>query len=151
MTTFAQTEQIAPPATPPKEQIDAPVAAPPMQETEELFKVVEEQPTFAGCEDIEDRAERRKCAETKMLKFIYENIKYPDEAKKAKIQGTVYVQYVIEKDGRVTNGKVIRDIGGGCGEESLRMVSIMPNWNPGRQRGKPVRVQFNLPIKFKLE
>lgn len=72
----------------------------------------------------------------------------PEVALKNKIEGRVYVTFTVETDGSITNIKVLRDIGGGCGQEAVRVVSIMPKWKPGTQRGKPVRVQFNLPIVF---
>lgn len=80
--------------------------------------------------------------------FIQRNIRYPEVALKNKIEGRVYVTFTVETDGSITNIKVLRDIGGGCGQEAVRVVSIMPKWKPGTQRGKPVRVQFNLPIVF---
>ena len=63
----------------------------------------------------------------------------------------MYVTFVIEKDGSIANAKVLRDIGGGCGQEALRVVKSMPKWKPGRQHGNAVRVQFNLPISFNLK
>ncbi len=66
------------------------------------------------------------------------------------IQGTVYVTFVIETDGAVSHVKVLRGIGGGCDEEAVRVVTLMPDWKPGYQDGEPVRVQFNLPIRFIL-
>ena len=86
-----------------------------------------------------------------MYKYLAENIKYPEQAKSEGIQGRVFVGFVIEADGSVTNAQVLRGIGGGCDEEALRVVEAMPNWTPGKQQGKPVRVQFNLPIIFKLQ
>jgi TonB family protein len=86
-----------------------------------------------------------------LFAYISENIKYPEKAKKEKIQGRVFVSFVVEKSGKVTNVSILRGIGGGCDEESLRVVSEMPIWKPGLQDGKPVRVQFNLPIKFALD
>ncbi len=62
----------------------------------------------------------------------------------------VYVTFVVEKDGSISNPKLLRDIGFGCGAEAIRVVKAMPKWNPGKQRGKPVRVQFNLPVSFSL-
>lgn len=62
----------------------------------------------------------------------------------------MYVTFVVEKDGSITNPRIIRDIGGGCGDEVLRVVNAMPKWKPGKNRGKSVRVQFNLPVSFKL-
>lgn len=106
------------------------------QETE-IFTVVEEEPSFPGGE-----AARKK--------FLSENIKYPPMAKEAGIQGRVFVTFVVEKDGSITDVKVLRGIGGGCDEEAVRVVKLMPKWQPGKQRNKAVRVQFNMPIDFKL-
>jgi protein TonB len=85
-----------------------------------------------------------------MTKYLVESIKYPKTAREKGINGTVYVTYVVEKDGAVSNVKILRGIGGGCDEEAIRVVREMPNWIPGKNKGKPVRVQFNLPIKFAL-
>lgn len=71
-------------------------------------------------------------------------------ARESGIQGTVYVTFVVERNGNVTDVRVLRGIGGGCDEEAVRVIKAMPKWNPGKQRGKPVRVQFNMPIKFTL-
>jgi len=87
-----------------------------------------------------------------MIKYLVSNIKYPEEAKKNGITGTVFVQYIVEKDGTVSNAKVLQGIGSGCDEEALRVVKAMPKWIPGKDdNNKTVRVQFNLPIKFSLE
>jgi len=82
--------------------------------------------------------------------FIAENIRYPEEARQLDIQGNVYVNFVVEADGSISNVTVARGIGGGCDEEAVRVVKLMPKWKPGKQQGMPVRVQFNLPIKFTL-
>ena len=105
---------------------------------------------FPGCED-KPKSDRKTCAEKKLLDFIYSNIKYPAIARENNIQGTVVLSFVVEKDGSITDAKALRDIGGQCGDEALRVVNDMPNWNPGKQRGRAVRVQFNLPVKFQLE
>jgi protein TonB len=82
-------------------------------------------------------------------------VKYPAIARENGIQGRVVVQFVVEKDGKITDANVVRDIGAGCGEEALRVVNSMngmnQRWTPGKQRGKPVRVQFTLPVSFKLQ
>lgn len=108
------------------------VIEPPVQK-EEIFMVVEEQPTLDG-----------------LYEFLSSHIKYPEEAKELGIQGKVFVTFVVEKDGSITEVKVLRGIGGGCDEEAVRVVKSMPKWNPGKQRGTPVRVQFNIPVKFTL-
>ena len=84
------------------------------------------------------------------IEFLKENIKYPLEALNKKIQGSVYVTFVINEDGSLSNIKILKGIGGGCDEEVLRVVKLMPNWKPGKQKGKPVMVQFNMPVKFTL-
>ncbi len=134
---------IAPPPPPPP--------PPPEPKVEEIFRVVEEMPTFPGCENVSDKAERKKCADTKMLQFIYKNIKYPPIARENGVEGMVVIRFVVEKDGSITASEVVRDIGAQCGAEALRIVNQMPRWNPGKQRGRSVRVQFNLPVRFKLE
>lgn len=118
---------------------------------EEIFHLVEEMPRFYGCEEITDKSERKACADKNMLMYVYKNIKYPATARNSNIQGTVVVNFIIEKDGSVSTPKIIRSIGGGCDEEVLRIVNEMPDFIPGKQRGKAVRVNYNLPVKFKLE
>jgi len=103
----------------------------------EIFTVVEESPSFPGGDEAR-------------IRFLTENIKYPQIARESSIQGTVYVTFVVEKNGNVTDVRILRGIGGGCDEEAVRVIKAMPKWNPGKQRGKPVRVQFNMPIKFTL-
>ena len=71
-------------------------------------------------------------------------------AKEKGIQGTVYVTFVVDTDGSITDVRVLRGIGGGCDEEAVRVVQLMPKWKPGYQDGKPVRVQFNMPLRFTL-
>ena len=132
-----------------------PPAPPPpiFQEVEEeiIFGKIEEiPPFFPGC--LEEYASlKQKCSEQKMLEFLYGNLKYPKKARKKKCQGTVYLKFVVEKDGTISNHEIVRDIGCGCGEKALRVIKLMPVWEPATQRGRPVRVQFNMPIKFRLE
>jgi protein TonB len=76
---------------------------------------------------------------------------YPKEAIDAGIEGKVFVEFYIEKDGTVSDAKVLRGIGYGCDEEALRVVGLMPKWFPGKQRGQAVRVRYTLPINFKLQ
>ncbi len=139
-------EEAPPPPPPPP--------PPPEPEVEEIFQVVEEMPRFPGCED-KPEAERKACADKAMLQFIYKNIKYPPIARENGVEGTVVVTFVVEKDGSISGAKVLRDIGAQCGQEGLRVVKMMNSmgkkWAPGKQRGRPVKVQFNLPIKFRLE
>lgn len=107
------------------------------EETQKTFTIVEEQPSFIG-------------GETERLRFLKININYPDNAASNGIQGTVYVQFIIDSKGNITDAKILRGIGGGCDEEALRVINSMPPWHPGKQNGKAVRVLFNMPIVFKL-
>ena len=79
---------------------------------------------------------------------MVKNITYPIEAREAGIEGVVFITFVIEIDGSISNIKVLRGIGGGCDDEAVRVIRLMPKWTPGKQNGKEVRVQFNMPIKF---
>lgn len=105
---------------------------------EEIFTVVENEPEFPGGMEA-------------LYKYLAQNIKYPQLARENGITGKVYVTFVVEKDGTIANPKILRDIGGGCGAEAIRVVKAMPKWSPGKQRGKAVRVQFNLPVNFNLK
>lgn len=104
---------------------------------EEIVIFVEEQPQFPGGEEA-------------LYTYLHDNIKYPQLARDNNITGKVFVQFVVEKDGSISNAKVMRDIGGGCGNEALRVVKSMPKWKPGKQQGRAVRAQFNLPVAFNL-
>jgi len=107
------------------------------EEKEEIFGIVENMPMFRG-------------GERKLMEFIGNNVVYPKEAIDAGIEGRVFVEFYIEKDGTVSNAIVLQGIGYGCDEEALRVIGLMPKWYPGKQRGKAVRVRYTLPIIFKL-
>lgn len=104
----------------------------------EIFKVVEEMPEFPG-------------GAAKLMEYIQKNIKYPMMARESDIQGRVFVNFVVEPDGSISNVTVMRGIGGGCDEEAVRVVNSMPNWKPGKQRGSAVRCAYTVPIIFKLQ
>lgn len=104
-------------------------------------------PVFVGCESDTDPEE---CSKKRLIDLLYNNIKYPQEAKKQRIQGIVYAKYVVKTDGALSNIRVERGIGGGCDEEVLRFINLLPLYTPGYQDGKPVPVQITLPVKFKL-
>jgi TonB family protein len=103
-----------------------------------VYTVVEKMPSFPGGDEAR-------------IKFLIENIKYPEAAMKNNVQGKVYVTFIIRADGSVTDVKVLRGVGGGCDEEAMRVIKLMPKWNPGMEKGKPVDVVFNLPINFTLD
>jgi protein TonB len=104
---------------------------------DQIFIVVESMPEYPG-------------GDAELYKYLADNIRYPELAKEASISGRVFVSFVVEKDGTVTDVKILRGIGGGCDEEAIRLVKGMPKWTPGKQRGKPVRVTYNLSVKFTL-
>jgi periplasmic protein TonB len=107
-------------------------------EVEEVFVIVEDMPEFPG-------------GELALRKWIASNIKYPVIAAENGIQGKVYVQFVVDKDGKVTNARIARGIDASLDQEALRVVNNLPRWKPGMQRGKPVRVSYTVPINFQLQ
>ena len=88
--------------------------------------------------------------ELALMKFVGSNINYPKKARKKNIEGRVIIKFVVEEDGSISNAKILRDIGGGCGKEALRVINSMPDWNPGMQKGKVVPVECFIPVEFSL-
>lgn len=113
------------------------VAEEPKEEVDEIFTVVEETATPKG-------------GMAAFYKFINEKVKYPAQARRMGVEGRVFVQFVIGKDGSLSDVKVIKGIGAGCDEEAIRVVQSSPAWNPGKQRGKAVKQRYTLPVVFKL-
>ena len=105
---------------------------------EEPFDVVEDMPAFPGGMEA-------------MIQFISSNIQYPADAQKQKVDGRVLVNFVVEKDGSITEVKVIKPTFPSLDAEAIRVVKAMPKWKPGYQRGQAVRVQFTMPINFSLK
>ena len=105
--------------------------------SEEIFLIVEEQPSPKG-------------GMKAFYKHVNSTIRYPGQSRRMGIQGKVFVQFVIEKDGAISQVIVVRGISEDCDKEAIRVVSSAPPWNPGKQRGRPVRVKMFLPISFKL-
>lgn len=116
--------------------IQTPVA-PEEEDTEVVFTIVEETASPKG-------------GLAGFYQYVKDNIKYPAAARRMGIQGRVYVEFVIAKDGALTDVHVVKGIGAGCDEEAVRIVQAAPPWNPGKQRGKPVRQRYTLPIIFKM-
>lgn len=115
------------------QKLEMPASPPEQEEEEDFFVVVENMPQLKGG-----------------LKGLQQKIRYPEIARKAGIEGRVTIQFIVNKEGKVENPRVVRGIGGGCDEEALRVVK-QAEFEPGRQRGQPVRVQYSLPIVFKLQ
>ncbi|MBZ4657334.1 MAG: Cell envelope biosis protein TonB [Methermicoccus sp.] len=124
----AQIQTYTPP--PPPKQVE--------EEEEEIFVVVENQPEFPG-------------GLAAMMKFLSENIKYPVIAQENGIQGRVICNFVVERDGSITDVQVVRGVDPSLDKEAVRVIQSMPKWKPGMQRGKPVRVRFTLPVVFRLQ
>ena len=103
-----------------------------------VYSVVEQMPEFPG-------------GDKGFHQFIADNVKYPAEAKEKGIRGIVYVNFIVEPDGSVSDIRVLRGIGGGCDEEAVRVVESMPKFKPGMQNGEAVRVSYTVPVNFRLE
>jgi periplasmic protein TonB len=107
------------------------------EEVTEPYRYVEQNPEYPG-------------GELARTKFLQNNINYPNMARESDIQGVVYITFVVGKTGEISKVQIIRGIGGGCDEEAIRVIKLMPKWIPGRQNGKPVPVWFNFPLRFTL-
>lgn len=112
---------------------------------------VDEMPRFPGCEDFSDKNSRDLCATKKLFSFIQQNLKYPEAAEKSGTEGKVLIGFVVEADGKLSNIKVLQDIGSGCGNAALAVMKAMPNWIPAKKSGKAVAVDMKLPFSFKLK
>jgi len=117
---------------------DTPPTPPAQTSSNGIFNVVEETPQFEG-------------GPSALISFIKNNLKYPTAAVNAKIEGTVFVNFVIDENGKIKDIKILRGVGYGCDEEAIRLMSIMPAWKPGMQNGKKVAVRYNMPFEFKLD
>ncbi|MCX6258464.1 MAG: TonB family protein [Bacteroidia bacterium] len=108
-----------------------------VEEAAEVFTIVEEMPMFPGGDDS-------------LRKYIAKSVKYPEVARENGIQGRVYVQFVVNGKGKVEQVKVVRGVDPTLDKEAIRIIESLPGWQPGKQRGKPVKVSFTVPINFKL-
>ncbi len=119
-------------------EIAAPVAAAVEEEDQVIFQVVETMPSFPG-------------GDADLFKFLSNNVKYPVIAQENGIQGRVICQFVVNKDGSIVDVEVVRAVDPSLDKEAIRVIKSMPNWTPGKQRGKSVRVKYTLPVNFKLQ
>ncbi len=120
-----------------------------------IYQIAEEAPRFPACEKLDTTAAVKQiCAQQQLMIFMSRNIFYPVEARQNNTEGTVVLTFVVEKDGSLSNAQILKDIGDRCGAEALRIVNLMieqqVKWIPGKNKGKPVRTKFTLPVKFKL-
>lgn len=126
----APTETSGPPAVEKAVEVE--------RKPDEIFLKVEQDPQFPG-------------GMKQMAEFLQKNLRYPPSASRASISGRVYLQFIVNTDGSISDVSVLKGIGFGCDEEAMRVVNKMPKWQPGKQSGRPVRVRFNLPVVFTLE
>ena len=114
------------------------VVVEPEPEPDEIFFVAEDQPEFPG-------------GDAALMEYLRKNIKYPAICRENNIQGRVIVTFIVNKDGTITEPEVVKSVNPSLDKEALRVISQMPNWKPGYQRGKPVRVKFTVPVNFQLK
>lgn len=115
-----------------------------------LFTLVEEMPRFRGCENIRDETEAGVCFQRELVKFLQQELVYPEPAKTYNKEGKVYVYFVVDKDGSITDVNVEHDFGYGSAEAAANVIKKLPKFVPGKQRGRPVKVEYRLPISFRL-
>ena len=113
------------------------------------FAVIEDVPLFPGCEKVA-KSDRRKCFQEQINKHIRKNFRYPEIAQEMGVQGRVYVNFIISKDGSISNIRM-RGPDKNLEKEAKRIISMLPKMTPGKQRGRPVRVPFSIPISFRLQ
>lgn len=111
------------------------------------FMIVENMPALGDCKNLRGD-ERHQCTQMEIIKYVSKNTKYPPIAKDANIQGTVFVYFVVDKNGDVTDAKVLREVDPRLDKEALRVINTLPKFVPGEQRGKAVSVQYTIPVKF---
>lgn len=123
------------------------------EESDEIlsFAIVESVPVFPGCEDAKNNDERNACFQREITKFISQNFKFPEMARQMGLSGKVYVNFVIEKNGELSNIEVVRGVDPLLDNEALRVVKKLPKFQPAKQRGRPVRSRFTLPFNLKLQ
>jgi protein TonB len=121
-------------------------------EEPEIFTIVEDMPVFPGCEGESSKQARDACTQQEIYKYIQGNAKYPPMAKDAGISGTVFIKFVIDENGKVSSTEILRGVAGGksLDDAAVTAVKSLPKFKPGKQRGKPVRVQYTVPVKFNL-
>jgi protein TonB len=123
-------------------------------DTDRPVRVCDEMPTLEQCEDLEDVSADR-CTQMAIMQFVSDNITYPEIAQDAGVEGTIYVSFIVEKDGSVGETRLMRGLGEGeaaeaLSAEALRVVALLPEFTPGKQEGEIVRVNFVAPVKYKL-
>ncbi len=138
----------------PEPESKAPIVAPVKKETptdnEPIF-FADHMPYYGDCHlGNLDKRQRKECSDNAFLQYLKKTIRYPGIAVENRIEGVVFIEIILAKDGSLESTKVLKDIGGGCGKEALRAINNMGNWSPAKHRGRPVRLIMRLPVKFEL-
>ena len=108
------------------------------KKNQKVFDIVEQMPEYPG-------------GQAALFEFISKNVKYPEDAVKKKVEGKVFVTFVVDTDGKITDVSLLRKVFPSLDAEAIRVISAMPNWIPGRQKGQAVRVKYTVPIMFRLK
>ncbi len=108
------------------------------KKNQKVFDIVEQMPEYPG-------------GQAALFEFISKNVKYPDDAVKKKVEGKVFVTFVVDTDGKITDVSLMRKVFPSLDAEAIRVISAMPNWIPGKQKGQVVRVKYTVPIMFRLK
>ena len=135
---------------PKKKELPPSPPPPPVPDEDDFFTIVEEMPRFGDCADKLTKNERKMCSDQAFLSYVSQHVKYPAMARENNVQGTVVIEFIVNKKGKITDATILRDIGAGCGQEALRVIKQMPNWTAGQQRGRSVNVKMKLPVRFRL-
>lgn len=134
-----------------------PPSPPPLAERNEMYSHYQRQPEMPLCDYLETPAERQECMKEHIIKIIYGNLKWPPLARESCVTGMALISFSVTETGALEDFKIVRDPGAGTGEEALRVVKLLAQetgpWHPGVEGvdRRPVRVQYNMPVKFKLE
>ena len=131
------------------------------EEETKVFDMVEQMPSFAGCTyevtvrtaDGQIKKQQKTCPEGQggLFQFLADHIKYPAIAEENGVQGRVIVTFVVERDGSIADVNVVKSVDPGLDKEAVRVTKSMPNWNPGKIKGEPVRVKYTMPVTFRLQ
>ena len=121
------------------------------QHQDKIYAEVDQMPYFPGCEGYANgSAEKQNCSNQAVVTYLANNVNYPEQAKNQGIEGVVYLSFVVDENGAIVNPILLKDIGGGCGEEALKAFRGMPAWHPGILHNKKVNVQLQIPVEFRF-
>jgi len=121
------------------------------QSAETNYTIVDQMPYFQGCDNyLIGSDEKRNCSNQEVMNYIVSTLSYPEAARLEGIEGIVYISFIVSKEGKVMSPKILKDIGGGCGTEAIRVIQSMPNWIAGELKENKVNVELQLPIQFQF-